>query len=111
MMDSVRDILQKKIAEFDRVTLIHRPTPMRKLDRLSAELGGPEIWIKRDDLTGLALGGNKSRKLEFIIADALAKKCRRRGHLGGGPIQLGDANGRGGRHGRPSSGSGAVQKI
>jgi D-cysteine desulfhydrase family pyridoxal phosphate-dependent enzyme len=74
-MDFVRGILRKKIAKFDRVALIHRPTPMRKLARLSAELGGPEIWIKRDDLTGLALGGNKSRKLEFIIADALAKKC------------------------------------
>jgi D-cysteine desulfhydrase family pyridoxal phosphate-dependent enzyme len=74
-MASVQEILRKKIAEFDRITLIHRPTPMRKLARFSAELGGPEIWIKRDDLTGLALGGNKSRKLEFIIADALAKKC------------------------------------
>jgi len=73
-MTDIREILRKKIAGFDRVSLIHRPTPLRKLERLSAEIGGPEIWIKRDDLTGLALGGNKSRKLEFIIADALAKK-------------------------------------
>jgi D-cysteine desulfhydrase/L-cysteate sulfo-lyase len=48
---------------------------MRKLERLTAELGGPEIWIKRDDLTGLAFGGNKSRKLEFIVPDVLAKRA------------------------------------
>lgn len=47
------------------------PTPIQKLGRLSEHLGGPEIWIKRDDLTGLAGGGNKTRKLEFLVADAL----------------------------------------
>jgi L-cysteate sulfo-lyase len=67
------DELKQKIAAIPRVELIHRPTPLRRLDRLSQELGGPEIWIKRDDLTGLAFGGNKSRKLEFIIPDALSK--------------------------------------
>lgn len=46
---------------------------MEPLPRLSAELGGPEIWIKRDDLTGLAAGGNKARKLEFLVAEALAQ--------------------------------------
>ncbi len=46
---------------------------MAKLDRLSRELGGPEIFVKRDDQTGLALGGNKTRKLEFLVGDALAK--------------------------------------
>jgi len=66
--------LKERLEKFERVPLIHRPTPMRKLERISAELGGPEIWIKRDDLTGLAFGGNKSRKLEFIIPDVLAKK-------------------------------------
>jgi D-cysteine desulfhydrase len=49
------------------------PTPIQKLDRLSRHLGGPEIWIKRDDLTGLAGGGNKTRKLEFLVAEALAQ--------------------------------------
>ncbi len=48
-------------------------TPIEKLDKLSRHLGGPEIWIKRDDLTGLAGGGNKTRKLEFLVADAIAK--------------------------------------
>ena len=49
------------------------PTPLERMDRLSAALGGPEVWIKRDDLLGLAGGGNKTRKLEFLVADALAQ--------------------------------------
>jgi D-cysteine desulfhydrase family pyridoxal phosphate-dependent enzyme len=69
------DTLKKKIAGFPRKELIHLPTPLRRLDSLTAALGGPEIWVKRDDLTGLAFGGNKSRKLEFIMADALNKGC------------------------------------
>jgi L-cysteate sulfo-lyase len=60
------------LARFPRVHLAHLPTPLEKLDRLSAELGGPEIWIKRDDCTGLSTGGNKTRKLEFLMAEALA---------------------------------------
>jgi D-cysteine desulfhydrase family pyridoxal phosphate-dependent enzyme len=63
------------VDRFPRVDLIHRPTPLRKLERLSARLGGPEIYIKRDDLTGLAFGGNKSRKLEFIVRDMIDKKA------------------------------------
>ena len=74
-MNASEKMLRGKLAAFPRFPLIHLPTPMRKLERLSAELGGPEIWIKRDDLTGLAFGGNKSRKLEYIIPDALAKKA------------------------------------
>jgi L-cysteate sulfo-lyase len=46
-----------------------------KLDALSAAFEGPEIYIKRDDLTGFAFGGNKSRKLEYIVGDAIAKKA------------------------------------
>ncbi|MEO0492749.1 MAG: D-cysteine desulfhydrase family protein [Actinomycetota bacterium] len=53
------------------VSLAHLPTPLEPLDRLSAELGGPRIWMKRDDATGLAIGGNKVRKLEYLLADAL----------------------------------------
>lgn len=55
-----------------RFPLAQLPTPLAKLERLSRELGGPEIFIKRDDQTGLALGGNKTRKLEFLVGDALA---------------------------------------
>lgn len=50
-------------------------TPIEKLENFSRELGGPEIYIKRDDLLGLTGGGNKARKLEFVVADALAQGC------------------------------------
>ena len=59
------------LSQFPRVTLGHLPTPLEYLPRLSQHLGGPEIWVKRDDCTGLATGGNKTRKLEFSMADAL----------------------------------------
>jgi D-cysteine desulfhydrase family pyridoxal phosphate-dependent enzyme len=58
---------------FDRVSLAHLPTPLEELESLSADLGGPTILVKRDDQTGLATGGNKARKLEYILADAQAK--------------------------------------
>ena len=60
------------LARFPRISLAHLPTPIEPLPRLSAALGGPEIWIKRDDCTGLSTGGNKTRKLEFLMAEALA---------------------------------------
>ena len=60
------------LARFPRIFLAHLPTPLERLDRLSKELGGPEIWIKRDDCTGLSTGGNKTRKLEFLMAEAQA---------------------------------------
>jgi D-cysteine desulfhydrase len=56
-----------------RLELARRPTPLQPLDRLSAALGGPRIWVKRDDLTGSTLSGNKVRKLEFALALALAQ--------------------------------------
>src|SRR5918996_2918431 len=58
-----------------RVRLAVLPTPLQPLKRLSAALGGPEIWVKRDDLTGAGGGGNKVRKLEFLLADALERKA------------------------------------
>jgi D-cysteine desulfhydrase family pyridoxal phosphate-dependent enzyme len=67
--------IKKKIHAFPKKNLIPLPTPLQKLENLSHALGGPNIYIKRDDLTGLAFGGNKSRKLEFIIQDALDKKA------------------------------------
>ncbi len=74
MPHTIDDVIGR-IERFPRVDLIHRPTPLRRLSRLSARIGGPEIYIKRDDLTGLAFGGNKSRKLEFIVRDMLEKKA------------------------------------
>jgi D-cysteine desulfhydrase family pyridoxal phosphate-dependent enzyme len=53
-----------------KVTLAHLPTPLEPLPRLSAALNGPELWIKRDDQTGLAGGGNKTRKLEYLVGAA-----------------------------------------
>ncbi len=67
--------LKAKIQIFPKRDLIHLPTPFKKLENLSEELGGPNIYIKRDDMTGLAFGGNKSRKLEFIMQDVLDKKA------------------------------------
>jgi D-cysteine desulfhydrase len=61
------------LARFPRRRYTPAPTPIEPLTRLGAQLGGPEIWIKRDDLLGLASGGNKTRKLEFLVADALAQ--------------------------------------
>ena len=60
--------------DFDRypqMQLCHRPTPIEPMPRLSEALGGPGLYIKRDDCTGLATGGNKTRKLEFLLGDAL----------------------------------------
>ncbi len=57
----------------EQVELGFFPTPLHPLPRLSEMLGGPEIWIKRDDQTGLATGGNKTRKLRLLVADALAQ--------------------------------------
>jgi D-cysteine desulfhydrase family pyridoxal phosphate-dependent enzyme len=65
--------IKDKIDNFPRTNLIHLPTPFQRMTNLEKELGGPELYLKRDDLTGLAFGGNKSRKLEFIIPDVQAK--------------------------------------
>jgi L-cysteate sulfo-lyase len=61
-----------KLARFPRVRLTQAPTPLEPMPALSRLLGGPKLWIKRDDCTGLATGGNKTRKLEYLIGEALA---------------------------------------
>lgn len=62
-----------KLKSLPRIELAQLPTPLQELSRLGQLLGGPKLLVKRDDQTGLALGGNKTRKLEFLIADALKK--------------------------------------
>lgn len=62
-----------KLSALPRRRYTPHATPIQKLERLSQHLGGPQIWVKRDDLTGLAGGGNTTRKLEFLVADALAQ--------------------------------------
>jgi L-cysteate sulfo-lyase len=64
-----------RFSEFPRANIATLPTPIQFLKNLTETLDGPEIWIKRDDLTGLAFGGNKARKLEYIMGDALEKKA------------------------------------
>lgn len=61
--------------QLPRYPLAHLPTPLEDAPNLTAALGGPRILVKRDDLTGLALGGNKARKLEYLIADALQQEA------------------------------------
>jgi L-cysteate sulfo-lyase len=63
------------LARFPRIRLGHFPTPLEPMDNLTRLLGGPRLWIKRDDCTGLSSGGNKTRKLEFLMAEALAQKA------------------------------------
>jgi D-cysteine desulfhydrase family pyridoxal phosphate-dependent enzyme len=70
---SIQEV-RERIERFSRVELVDRPTAFRKLANLTRAAGGPDIFIKRDDLTGLAFGGNKARKLEFIVRDMLDKK-------------------------------------
>ena len=64
----------KQFSDFPRVSLCILPTPLYRLPNIS-EAMGKNIYIKRDDMTGVALGGNKVRKLEFLIADAMAQGC------------------------------------
>ncbi|HET7009380.1 MAG TPA: pyridoxal-phosphate dependent enzyme, partial [Anaerolineales bacterium] len=59
-----------------RLNFAHLPTPIEALPRLSAAVRGPSLLVKRDDQTGLAMGGNKARKLEFILAEARANGAR-----------------------------------
>lgn len=67
--------LQERVDRFPRVKLVNLPTPLQKMPRLTKSLNGPQLWIKREDCTGLAFGGNKERKAEFSMGDALSKKA------------------------------------
>ncbi|HEX6621342.1 MAG TPA: pyridoxal-phosphate dependent enzyme, partial [Solirubrobacteraceae bacterium] len=68
----------------ERYPLLHGPSPVHRLARLTEHLGGPEIWAKREDVnTGVGMGGNKLRKLEYLVADALAQGCDTLVSIGG----------------------------
>jgi len=67
------ETLKSRLADFPRTDLILSPTPLQKIERPSTTPAGVDLFIKRDDLTGLAFGGNKGRKLEYIVADAVAQ--------------------------------------
>ena len=69
---------------YQRFPLLHGPSPVHRLARLTEHLGGPEVWAKREDVnTGVGLGGNKLRKLEYLVADALAQGCDTLVSIGG----------------------------
>lgn len=65
--------LESRLTRFPRADLALLPTPLQRLRNFEGLLGGPKLWMKRDDLTGPEGGGNKTRKLEFLVGDALAK--------------------------------------
>src|SRR4029077_11311202 len=72
------------LAAFARQPLLFGPSPVHPLERLSRSLGGAEVWAKREDCnSGLAFGGNKTRKLEYLVADALAQGCDTLVSIGG----------------------------
>lgn len=71
--------------EISRLHFAHLPTPIEELPRLTEHLNGPKILVKRDDQTGLAFGGNKTRKLEFLVAEALEQGARML--ISGGALQ------------------------
>ncbi|MGY3335601.1 1-aminocyclopropane-1-carboxylate deaminase/D-cysteine desulfhydrase-like pyridoxal-dependent ACC family enzyme [Streptomyces filamentosus] len=72
------------ITDFDRHPLLFGPSPVHPLERLTHHLGGATLWAKREDCnSGVAYGGNKTRKLEYLVADALARGCDTLVSIGG----------------------------
>jgi 1-aminocyclopropane-1-carboxylate deaminase len=72
------------LGDFQRYPLVFGPSPVHRLERLTERLGGARLWAKRDDVSsGLAYGGNKTRKLEYLLADALAQGCDTLVSIGG----------------------------
>src|SRR6266436_2217311 len=72
------------IGSFERYPLLFGPSPVHPLERLSAHLGGAPVWAKREDCnSGIGYGGNKTRKLEYLVADALARGCDTLVSIGG----------------------------
>src|ERR1041384_6201974 len=67
--------LSDRLALFPRLGLATLPTPLEPMRRLSAHLGGPRLWVKREDATGLGFGGNKLRKLDYVLHDAISRGC------------------------------------
>ena len=74
-MAITREQLRERLDGLPRLQLAALPTPMEKLERLSAHVGGPDFWVKREDLTGVAMGGNKIREFEYQIAQAVERGC------------------------------------
>jgi 1-aminocyclopropane-1-carboxylate deaminase len=83
-MTDIQENRRMNLDSFPRESFLFGPSPVHPLDRLSSHLGGARLWAKRDDCnSGLAYGGNKTRKLEYLVADALAKGCDTLVSIGG----------------------------
>src|SRR3978361_904551 len=65
-------VFASQLSQFPRLGLAQLDTPLEPLKRLSAHLGGPRLWVKREDATGLGFGGNKLRKLDYVLHDAVS---------------------------------------
>jgi L-cysteate sulfo-lyase len=68
---AIRDF-SARLSKFPRLGLAHLPTPLEPMQRLTAHLGGPRLWVKREDCTGIGFGGNKLRKLDYVLQEAFA---------------------------------------
>jgi L-cysteate sulfo-lyase len=64
--------LSDRLAVFPRLGLANLPTPLEPMKRLTVHLGGPRLWVKREDATGLGFGGNKLRKLDYVLHEAIS---------------------------------------
>jgi L-cysteate sulfo-lyase len=71
-MNTGRAILTEKLSSFPRLGLAQLPTPLEPMKRLTDYLGGPRLWVKREDATGIGFGGNKLRKLDYLLSEALS---------------------------------------
>src|SRR5215475_4706452 len=74
-MPEERSTLSAKLSRFPRLGLAHLPTPLEPMRRLTEHLGGPRLWVKREDATGVGFGGNKLRKLDYVLHEAMAAKA------------------------------------
>jgi L-cysteate sulfo-lyase len=70
-MTTIRRTLSERLATFPRLGFAHLPTPLEPMKRLTVHLGGPRLWVKREDATGIGFGGNKLRKLDFVLHEAV----------------------------------------
>ena len=71
-MSEERSTLSAKLSRYPRLGLAHLPTPLEPMKRLTDHLGGPRLWVKREDATGIGFGGNKLRKLDYVLHEAIA---------------------------------------
>src|SRR3569833_796709 len=72
-MHTDRKPLSVRLAGFPRLGLADLPTPLQPMTRLTAHLGGPRLWVKREDAIGFGFGGNKLRKLDYVLHDAITQ--------------------------------------